>query len=135
MKTQYQSMQKNNAEYPSILNVSAFVDGKPLLSSSNDRLDLFNPASGEKSMSIPADCDADAERAVVSSRLAFDDSCWRLAKHVRAGSISVYATTPAGEDSGVISCEPYGLSGIGVEGGLAGMEAYIRRQVAWFNHG
>jgi acyl-CoA reductase-like NAD-dependent aldehyde dehydrogenase len=33
------------------------------------------------------------------------------------------------------SGEPAGLSGVGVEGGLAGLEAYTRRQTIWINHG
>lgn len=33
------------------------------------------------------------------------------------------------------SGEPYGLSGIGVEGGVAGLETFMRRQTTWFNHG
>jgi hypothetical protein len=34
-----------------------------------------------------------------------------------------------------ISGEPYGLSGMGVEGGKAGVESYMRRHTVWFNHG
>jgi len=33
------------------------------------------------------------------------------------------------------SGEPAGLSGLGVEGGVAGLESYMRRQTVWFNHG
>ncbi|PJG47471.1 hypothetical protein CAF53_03850 [Sphingobium sp. LB126] len=33
------------------------------------------------------------------------------------------------------SGEPAGLSGIGLEGGVAGLETYQRRQTMWFNHG
>jgi acyl-CoA reductase-like NAD-dependent aldehyde dehydrogenase len=33
------------------------------------------------------------------------------------------------------SGEPAGLSGLGVEGGMAGLESYMRRQTVWFNHG
>ncbi|HJS89602.1 MAG TPA: aldehyde dehydrogenase family protein [Steroidobacteraceae bacterium] len=33
------------------------------------------------------------------------------------------------------SGEPARLSGVGVEGGMAGLESYTRRQTIWFNHG
>ena len=33
------------------------------------------------------------------------------------------------------SDEPAGESGVGPEGGLAGMESYLRRQRVWFTHG
>jgi acyl-CoA reductase-like NAD-dependent aldehyde dehydrogenase len=33
------------------------------------------------------------------------------------------------------SGEPSGLSGVGIEGGLAGLESYTRRQTVWINHG
>lgn len=59
----------------------------------------------------------------------------KVAKQIRSG-VAVHACSPVGEGAGAaLSIEPYGQSGIGVEGGLAGMEAYLRRQVMWFNHG
>ena len=59
----------------------------------------------------------------------------RLAKKIRS-SITVNATVSLGEGAGyAASSEPAGLSGLGVEGGLAGMESYLRRQVMSFNHG
>lgn len=48
--------------------------------------------------------------------------------------ISTVAVTGEGPGYG-FSGEPYGLSGVGVEGGLAGLETYMRRQTTWFNHG
>jgi acyl-CoA reductase-like NAD-dependent aldehyde dehydrogenase len=48
----------------------------------------------------------------------------------------INAIAPAGEGPGyAFSGEPAGLSGVGPEGGLAGLESYMRRQTIWFNHG
>lgn len=59
----------------------------------------------------------------------------RLAKSVR-GSVRVNAAAPAGEGAGyAASFEPVGQSGLGVEGGLGGMESYLQRELMWFNHG
>jgi acyl-CoA reductase-like NAD-dependent aldehyde dehydrogenase len=58
----------------------------------------------------------------------------RMAKAVRT-SVFVNAVAAAGEGAGyAASFEPCGQSGIGVEGGLAGLESYMRRQLVWFNH-
>jgi acyl-CoA reductase-like NAD-dependent aldehyde dehydrogenase len=58
----------------------------------------------------------------------------RMAKGIRS-SVLINAVTPRGEGPGhAFSAEPFGQSGIGVEGGLAGMESYLRRQLVWFNH-
>jgi acyl-CoA reductase-like NAD-dependent aldehyde dehydrogenase len=58
----------------------------------------------------------------------------RMAKGIRA-SVRVNAAAPIGEGSGhAASQEPAGQSGIGTEGGLAGMESYMRRQRVWINH-
>ena len=60
----------------------------------------------------------------------------KLSKALRAGAVCVHSARPVGEGPGhAFSQEPYGESGIGVEGGVAGMEAYLRRQVTWHNHG
>jgi len=59
----------------------------------------------------------------------------KLSKYIRASMVSVYSAAPGGEGSGAMSTEPYGLSGVGVDGGQAGLETYLRRQVTWFNHG
>jgi acyl-CoA reductase-like NAD-dependent aldehyde dehydrogenase len=48
--------------------------------------------------------------------------------------VSAVAVTGEGPGHG-FSGEPYGLSGVGIEGGLAGLETYTRRQTTWFNHG
>lgn len=58
----------------------------------------------------------------------------RVAKAMRS-TVVVNATSPAGEAAGhAASWEPSGLSGVGVEGGMAGMEAYLRRQLICFSH-
>ena len=59
----------------------------------------------------------------------------KLSKGIKAGMISIYAKPPIGEASGALSVEPYGQSGVGVEGGLAGLETFLRRQLTWFHHG
>jgi acyl-CoA reductase-like NAD-dependent aldehyde dehydrogenase len=59
----------------------------------------------------------------------------RMAKAIRS-SVWINAVAPRGEGAGhAASFEPVGQSGVGVEGGLAGMESYLRRQLVCFNHG
>lgn len=59
----------------------------------------------------------------------------RLTKGIRS-SVFVNAVVPKGEGAGnACSFEPGGHSGIGVEGGLAGMESYMQRRFVWINHG
>ncbi len=58
----------------------------------------------------------------------------KMAKGIRS-SVLINAAAPTGEGPGhARSSEPAGQSGIGPEGGLAGMESYLRRQLVWFNH-
>jgi acyl-CoA reductase-like NAD-dependent aldehyde dehydrogenase len=58
----------------------------------------------------------------------------RMAKGIRSATV-INAAAPGGEGAGhALACEPAGQSGIGVEGGLAGMESYLRRQTICFNH-
>jgi acyl-CoA reductase-like NAD-dependent aldehyde dehydrogenase len=58
----------------------------------------------------------------------------RMAKGIRS-CVMVNEVAPIGEGAGhATPWEPAGQSGRGVEGGLAGMESYLRRQVVWFNH-
>jgi len=60
---------------------------------------------------------------------------FRMAKGVRSPVI-VNAAAPTGEGPGyAFSSEPARQSGIGVEGGLAGLESYARRKTLWFSHG
>jgi hypothetical protein len=58
----------------------------------------------------------------------------RMAKAMRS-AVVVNATAPLGEGPGHAYCaEPAGQSGIGVEGGLGGIQSYLRRQLVWINH-
>ena len=58
----------------------------------------------------------------------------RMAKSIRS-SVVINATAPGGEGAGyAASLEPFGQSGIGTEGGIAGMESYMRRQLVEFHH-
>jgi acyl-CoA reductase-like NAD-dependent aldehyde dehydrogenase len=50
-------------------------------------------------------------------------------------AILINACAPAGEGPGhAASVEPYGQSGMGIEGGMAGLGSYLRRQLLWFNY-
>jgi acyl-CoA reductase-like NAD-dependent aldehyde dehydrogenase len=58
----------------------------------------------------------------------------RMAKGVRS-SVFINSAAPAGEGAGhAAAAEPFKQSGIGTEGGLAGMETYLQRQLVWFSH-
>lgn len=58
----------------------------------------------------------------------------RMTKGIRS-SVIVNSAPPRGEGAGhALSSEPARQSGIGAEGGLPGMESYMRRQLVWFNH-
>lgn len=58
----------------------------------------------------------------------------RLMKGIRS-TIRINAATQAAEGSGyAASYEPVGMSGVGVEGGLAGLESYMHRQQVSFSH-
>jgi acyl-CoA reductase-like NAD-dependent aldehyde dehydrogenase len=91
---------------------------------------------------IPFEGEAEAIRIANSTVYGLMAYVWtanlstgmRMAKGIRS-SIRVNAAAPIGEGSGHAgSQEPTGQSGIGAEGGLAGMESYLRRQRVWFNH-
>ncbi len=58
----------------------------------------------------------------------------QISKGVKAGMVIINASAPKGEGAMAMSVEPYGLSGVGVESGFGGLEAYLRKQVTWFNH-
>jgi len=59
----------------------------------------------------------------------------RIAKGLKS-SVRINAVAPVGEGAGhASSYEPANQSGCGTEGGLAGMESYLRRQRIWINHG
>ena len=58
----------------------------------------------------------------------------RMAKGVQS-SVIVNASAPVGIGPGhAFSSEPARQSGIGVEGGLRGLESYARRKSVWFSH-
>jgi acyl-CoA reductase-like NAD-dependent aldehyde dehydrogenase len=58
----------------------------------------------------------------------------RMAKGIRS-SVAINSVAPTGEGAGyAASWEPCGQSGIGAEGGLAGMQSYLRRQLMEFYH-
>jgi acyl-CoA reductase-like NAD-dependent aldehyde dehydrogenase len=58
----------------------------------------------------------------------------RLMKGIRS-SLLINAVVPMGEGPGhAFSSEPSGQSGLGTEGGIPGMESYMRRQFVWINH-
>lgn len=58
----------------------------------------------------------------------------RMAKGIRS-SVMINTSAPVGEGAGhAISSEPSGQSGLGTEGGLAGMESFLRRQLIWVSH-
>jgi acyl-CoA reductase-like NAD-dependent aldehyde dehydrogenase len=58
----------------------------------------------------------------------------RMVKGIRS-SVLVNAVVPRGEGPGhALSAEPAKQSGVGTEGGLAGMDSYMRRQLVWINH-
>jgi acyl-CoA reductase-like NAD-dependent aldehyde dehydrogenase len=59
----------------------------------------------------------------------------RIAKSIRS-SVTINGAVPAGEGAGHAVCwEPARQSGIGVEGGIAGIKSYLRRQSVRINHG
>lgn len=58
----------------------------------------------------------------------------RMAKSIRS-LVMINSAAPSGEGAGAaVSWEPVGMSGIGAESGLPGLESYLRRQLVWFNH-
>jgi acyl-CoA reductase-like NAD-dependent aldehyde dehydrogenase len=70
---------------------------------------------------------------VWTSRL---DRGFQVANALGTGVTFVNAVAPMGEGPGhAFSGEPFGNSGTGVEGGMAGLASFTRRQTIWFNHG
>jgi acyl-CoA reductase-like NAD-dependent aldehyde dehydrogenase len=91
---------------------------------------------------IPFDDEAEAIRIANGTIYGLAAYVWttnlsramRMAKGIRS-SIRINASAPMGEGPGyAYSSEPVRQSGIGIEGGLAGMEGYLRRQTVWINH-
>jgi acyl-CoA reductase-like NAD-dependent aldehyde dehydrogenase len=88
------------------------------------------------------DTEAEAVRIANGTKYGLGAYVWtanmstgmRMMKSLRS-SVRINATLPVGEGSGyAASHEPEGQSGWGTEGGLAGMETYLRRQRVWFSH-
>src|SRR5579863_10291300 len=59
--------------------VSPFIDGALLQSTSGSEFRVINPSNGQLCLSIPTGNKEDVDRAVVSSRRAFNDGRWREA--------------------------------------------------------
>jgi acyl-CoA reductase-like NAD-dependent aldehyde dehydrogenase len=102
------------------------------------REEIFGPVLSV----IPFDDEAQAIRIANDTIYGLGAYVWtanlstgmRMAKGIRS-SVCINAAAPMGEGPGhAFSSEPAGQSGIGAEGGLAGMESYLRRQLIWFNH-
>jgi acyl-CoA reductase-like NAD-dependent aldehyde dehydrogenase len=92
---------------------------------------------------IPFDDIQDAIRIANDTRYGLLAYAWtaslptglKLANGLRSPVI-VNAAEPTGEGPGdAFSIEPAGQSGLGVEGGVAGLESYYRRQLVWVNFG
>jgi acyl-CoA reductase-like NAD-dependent aldehyde dehydrogenase len=91
---------------------------------------------------IPFDDEAEAVRIANDTIYGLSAYVWtanlstglRMAKAIRS-MVLVNAVSPKGEGPGHAgSWEPVGQSGLGTEGGMSGMESYLRRHLAWFNH-
>jgi acyl-CoA reductase-like NAD-dependent aldehyde dehydrogenase len=91
---------------------------------------------------IPFENEAEAIRVANHTQYGLAAYVWtanlstgmRMAKAIRS-MVLVSAAAPQGEGPGHAgSWEPVGQSGIGAEGGLAGMESYLRRQLVMFSH-
>jgi acyl-CoA reductase-like NAD-dependent aldehyde dehydrogenase len=92
---------------------------------------------------IPFDDEADAIGIANSTKYGLAAYVWtknlstamNMARGIRS-SVRINAVAQAGEGAGYMSSyEPAAQSGVGTEGGLAGMESYLRRQRIWINHG
>jgi acyl-CoA reductase-like NAD-dependent aldehyde dehydrogenase len=92
---------------------------------------------------IPFDREAEAIRIANGTIYGLFAYAWtsdlsramRLMKGIRS-SLAINAMPPIGEGPGnAFSSEPSGQSGIGTEGGIPGLESYMRRQLVWINHG
>ena len=67
---------------PSVLAFAAcrhghFVDGAPVPSTGDTRIEVFDPATGEVIATIADATPADVDRAVASAKTAFDNGVWR----------------------------------------------------------
>lgn len=90
---------------------------------------------------IPFEEEAEAIRIANSTIYGLTASVWtddlsrglRMAKSIRS-SVRINAAVPREGAGLAASSEPVRQSGIGVEGGLAGLESYLRRQLVTFAH-
>jgi acyl-CoA reductase-like NAD-dependent aldehyde dehydrogenase len=91
---------------------------------------------------IPFEDEAEAIRIANSTVYGLIAYVWtadlstgmRMMKALRS-SVRINAVASSGEGSGyTASNEPAGQSGIGTEGGMGGIESYLRRQLASFSH-
>jgi acyl-CoA reductase-like NAD-dependent aldehyde dehydrogenase len=91
---------------------------------------------------IPFEHEEDAIRVANDTKYGLAAYVWtanlstgmRMAKAMRS-MVLVNACMPSGEGPGhAASWEPFGQSGVGAEGGLAGLETYMHRHLVWFNH-
>src|SRR5215471_9052861 len=56
--------------------VAPFLDGVLSESESETEIEVTNPSNGQRCLSIPQGCQADADRTVGSARRAFKDGRW-----------------------------------------------------------
>lgn len=90
---------------------------------------------------IPFEDEADAIRIANSTSYGLAAYVWtaslatgmRVAKGIRS-MVLVNAVAPGEGPGHAGSWEPVGQSGVGPEGGMAGLESYLRRQLVWFSH-
>jgi acyl-CoA reductase-like NAD-dependent aldehyde dehydrogenase len=102
------------------------------------REEIFGPVLSV----VPFKDEAEAIRIANSTTYGLAAYVWtanlstgmRMMKEIRS-SVWINATSPMGEGAGFAACsEPAGLSGVGTENGLAGVQSYLRRQRVSFNH-
>jgi acyl-CoA reductase-like NAD-dependent aldehyde dehydrogenase len=103
------------------------------------REEIFGPVLSV----IPFTDEAEAIRIANSTMYGLAAYVWtanlstgmRMMRGIRS-SVRINSVAPIGEGAGHATCnEPAGQSGIGPEGGIAGLQSYMRRQRAWFTHG
>lgn len=89
----------------------------------------------------PFDTEQEASRLANDTRYGLAAYIWtadlsrgmRMSKSIRS-SVFVNAAPPTEGAGFAASAEPFRESGLGAEGGLAGLESYTRRQLTWFSH-